>query len=397
MPCRELRFLVVEDQEFQRAALKQLLVTLGAQAVHTAEDGQAGLQVVWDPDRPVDIVVSDIAMPGMDGVEFVRHLGESGASISLILTSAVDPTVLASIANVADAYKVSLLGVISKPVTAAKLARLVELHRSARPGGRSLDAAFSLDEITQAWANDEFEPWFEPKVDLATASIRGFTAVPHWQHATRGLLPASEFMESIRARGLNDDFVWLMLRKSAAQCRKWREQGHDLGVTVNLSFQSLTDVHMAPRVQQIAENEGLDPRFMLLTVTEGALNTEQARALENLARLRVMGFGLGIDEFGSGLMDVEQLSRVAFTELKIKGAFVSLTGSDDTARAGLAVGLELAQQLRLKTVAGGIASKEEWNLVYAWGCALGQGPFISGPLRGDGVLDWLSRWRVERK
>lgn len=135
---------------------------------------------------------------------------------------------------------------------------------------------------------------------------------------------------------------------------------------------------------------------MILGVTEAALNTQIAGVLENLARLRLVDFGLCIDDFGAGLMDLEQLSLVAFTELKINSMFVAGSDCDESARAGLAVGLELAHQLKLKTVASGIGSKHEWNLLKQWGCVLGQGPFISAPLRSDAMADWLTRWQSDR-
>jgi EAL domain-containing protein (putative c-di-GMP-specific phosphodiesterase class I)/ActR/RegA family two-component response regulator len=391
MPCSNLRFLVVEDHEFQRQMLVQLLNSLGAQAVHSAEDGHAALQVIRDPDRPVDIVVSDLSMPGMDGMEFIRHLSEAGAKMSLILASALEPKLLASVANMARAYKVQLLGAIGKPLSAAKLAPLIKCHRSGGPGSEDDEAAYSLDEIADAWTQNDFAPCFEPKVDLTTGKVRGMHASPWWSHPVQGLLQAETFMPSIQARGLNDDFVWLMVQKSAAQCKRWQSKGLELVVSVNLPFDSLTDVNLAARIKQIVEKENLEPRYMVLGVTEAALNTELAKALENLARLRMDGFGLAIDDFGSGQMAMEQLSLVAFTELKIRSSFVADAHSNDSARAGLAVSLELAHQLKLKTVADGIQSKEEWQLLREWGCDLGQGPFISGALQEEAVFAWLAQ------
>jgi EAL domain-containing protein (putative c-di-GMP-specific phosphodiesterase class I) len=392
VPCSNLRFLVVEDHEFQRRALVHLLRFMGAQAVYSAEDGHAALQVIRNPDRPVDIVISDLSMPGMDGLEFVRHLSETGDRVSLILASALETDLLASVGNMARAYKVKLLGVIGKPPTAAKLAPLVELHRNSQPEAAGDESRFSLGDIADAWTDNEFEPWFEPKVDLVSGKVRGMHATPRWRHPIKGLMQPDVFMPSVQARGLNDDFVWLMLQKCATQCRRWQDKGLDLQVTVNLSFNTLTDTKLAQRVRQIARNEDLDPRRMVLSVTEAALNTELAKALENLARLRLEGFGLGIDDFGSGPMAIEQLQLVAFTELKIRSSFVTGAHEDEAARAGLAVGLELASQLRLKTVADGIRSKEEWKLLHEWGCELGQGPFISDALESDDVLPWLARW-----
>ena len=115
-------------------------------------------------------------------------------------------------------------------------------------------------------------------------------------------------MPSIQTRGLNDDFVWLMVQKSAAQCKRWQSKGLKLVVSVNLPFDSLSDVNLAARIKRIVEKEDLVPRYMVLSVTEAALDTQLAKALENLARLRMDGFGLAIDDFGSGQMAVEQLS-----------------------------------------------------------------------------------------
>src|ERR1019366_1559888 len=97
MPASNLHFLVVEDQPFQRRTLVRMLASLGAKNVHEAMDGSAALAVVQDPARPLDIIISDLEMPGMDGMEFLRHLGESGVSISVILTSALDRNLIASV------------------------------------------------------------------------------------------------------------------------------------------------------------------------------------------------------------------------------------------------------------------------------------------------------------
>lgn len=391
MPCTGLRILVVEDHEFQRVALERLLATLGAKAVYSAEDGLTALQIVRDPDRPVDIVITDLSMPGMDGMEFVRHLSESAAPVSLIVLSSVDKNLLASVGNMVVAYKVNLLGSVPKPAAVAKLTPLFELYRSTRPNVPVQEPGFSLGEIEQAWARHEFETWFEPKVDLASGTIRGMSAVPRWRHPTKGMIGPELFMDSMQARGLGDDVAWLMLRTSAVECCKWNALGYPLTVSVNLALASLTEPNLALRIQQICEREGLEPAHMVLTVTEQSLDTGQAKALENLARLRMLGYGLGIEEFGSGRMAVEDLALVNFTELKVVSTYVIGADSDEHVRAGLAIGLDLANRLKLKTIAVGITSQQEWNLLYQWGCDWGQGPIVSRPLQAEEVPDWLQR------
>jgi EAL domain-containing protein (putative c-di-GMP-specific phosphodiesterase class I)/ActR/RegA family two-component response regulator len=392
MPARNLSFLIVEDHEFQRKTMVQLLTTMGAKAVHSAQDGVEALKVIRDPDCTVDIVVSDLAMPGMDGMELIRNLSETGDRVSLIIASALDQDLLESIAHMAHAYKVKLLGVIGKPPTASKLAPLLELHRTSKAEPIHPDTFFSLGEIAQAWTHNEFEPLFEPKIDLATGAVKGVHASPCWRHPVQGTLRPALFMPSVQARGLNDDFVWMMLHKCMVQQRQWQLKGLDLPISVNLPLQSLDDLRLTSRIKQLAANEGTAPASLILGVREAELKTDQAKVLENLARLRMAGFGLAIDEFGDGLMAFEQLSLVAFTELKIGKSFVTDISFDESVRAGLAVALEMARQLKVTTVADGIESKDEWTLLHEWGCDYGQGPFISEPMSGSALPRWIAGW-----
>lgn len=393
MAARNLSFLVVEDHEFQRRGMVQLLTRMGAQAVHSAADGQAALKLIADRELPMDVVLCDVNMPGMDGMEFIRRWSERGDPTSLILMSAIEPDVLATIANMALAYRTRLLGVVSKPVKLDKLGELLDLHRS-QSALRADDHGFSFQEITQAWTGDEFECWFEPQIHLSTGAPRSMCAVPRWRHPTRGVLEPQEFMPSIVARELDDDLAWLLLQDAAAQCRRWQRQGYDVTVSVPLSFRSLSDVKLAPRIQLILQREGVDPRSMVLNVTEAAFTGGAlAGVLENLARLRLLGFGLAIDDFGNGSLQVDQLSLAAFTELRIGSSFVAGAARDESTRVVLAVALEAAQRLKLQSIATGIRSKEEWSLLFQWGCVYGQGSFIAAPMPRNAVPRWLNRWR----
>lgn len=390
MPCNNLGFLVVEDHEFQRRCLVQLLTSLGAAAVQSAQDGEEALKLIARAAHPVDIVICDVSMPGMDGMEFVRRWSERGDSTSLILMSAIDPALLGNVANMAMAYEVRLLGVASKPATAAKLAPLVELHRSQQLRSSPDENAFSFDEITAAWVGDEFECWFEPRINLATGAPRAMAALPRWRHVARGVLEPDAFMTAVKARGLEDDFAWLHLQQAAAACRRWQRHGDGTTVSVNLGFQSLADVSLAPRIHHVLQREGLDPRLMILGVDAVALDSDQlAPVLETLARLRLLGFGLAINDFGSGPAALDRRAMAAFTELHISSSRV---GSDcgASAPAGLAGALEAAQQLKVPAVAIGLSSKLEWTKAHEWGCRFGQGPFIAHPMSRAAVPRWLT-------
>ncbi len=131
---------------------------------------------------------------------------------------------------------------------------------------------------------------------------------------------------------------------------------------------------------------------MTLEVTETIAMTDLAHALENLARLRLKGFGLSIDDYGLGYSSLQQLSRIPFTELKIDQSFVKSATDQQSHRAILESSVEIAAKLGLKVVAEGIESRSDWDLLKSLGCDLAQGYFIARPMEAAKIPDWAARW-----
>ena len=129
MLCSNLKFILVEDHQVQRRLVTYLLRRLGAREVYGCEDGASALQAMDDPERPADIMVLDLSMPGMDGIDLIRKLSGTKYPISIILYSARQPNLLASVSHMAERYRVNLLGSVSKPLTEANLAPLISLYR----------------------------------------------------------------------------------------------------------------------------------------------------------------------------------------------------------------------------------------------------------------------------
>lgn len=396
MPSANLHFLVAEDHDFQRRAIVRMLERLGAKSVHEAPDGRVALTIIQDPTRPVDIVICDLDMPGMDGMEFIRHLGESGIPVSIILASALERNLVASVETMTEAYGMRLLGVVEKPLTPGKLGPLIELHKSAqakpdRP--RAAGPSFTLEEIAAGLKNDEFEPFFQPKIELATGQVKGAEALARWRHPQKGVVAPYAFIQLLEDNGLIDELMWVMLRKAAAFFSTWRSAGLDATVSVNLSLKSLADVQLADRVTELVRSQNLEPRHMVLEVTESAATTDVAKALENLARLRMRGFGLSIDDYGTGYSSMQQLTRIAFTELKIDQSFVMNAAKQESARVILESSLDMAKKLKITAVAEGVETQADWDLLRLLGCSLAQGYFIARPMEAGAFPDWVRDWK----
>ena len=394
MQIADLNFLVAEDHDFQRRTLVRMLAGLGAKNVADAADGRAALEIFRDPGRRIDIIISDLEMPGMDGMEFIRHVGGAGVPVSVILSSALDPVLVSSVETMTKAYGITLLGAIEKPVTPRKLEDLIRKYTPPKPktAKPASAAPIPLEEIRQGLKNGEFVPFFQPKVSLADGAVTGAEALARWLHPQKGVIAPYAFIGPLEENGLIDNLTWAMLETSAKLCRDWTSNGLEVTVSVNLSLKSLTDPGLAERVTEIVQKQGLEPRRMVLEVTESAAMTDVGRALENLARLRMKGFGLSIDDYGTGYSSMQQLSRIPFTELKIDQSFVLSAIEKETSRVILASSLDMAKKLKLKAVAEGVETRAHWDQLKSLGCDIAQGYFIAKPMDTHTFSEWVLAW-----
>ena len=376
----DLCVLVAEDHAFQRRMVMRMLRSLGIREVLEAADGKQALALIQGGAR-VDLVVCDLDMPEMDGMELIRHLGEANSAVAVIISSAKEQSLLASVEKMALAYNVRLLGVIEKPVTLNLLNDLIARYEPFKPQLTSAAIPdFSLEQTLLGVQQKQFEPFFQPKVELATGRILGAEALARWRHPEQGLVDPCAFIPALEQSGNINELTLLMLEKAAGACRNWRECGLEMTVSVNLSLVSLIDTSLADRITQAVCSAGLDPRHMILEITETAAMTEVAPALENLSRLRMRGFGLSVDDYGAGFSSLRQLTRVPFTELKIDQGFVTGCAVDPSSRAIVELSVEMARRLNIKSVAEGVTTQANWDMLKDANCDMAQGYFIARPM-----------------
>lgn len=228
--------LVIEDHNFQRKTIARILHTLGANTIMEATDGKQGLEVIQNS-NPIDLIICDLDMPHMDGMEFMRHLAKSNSNIPMIISSAKDSSLLDSVAQMAKAYGIKLMGIIKKP--------------------------------------------------------------------------------------------------------------------------------------------------------------DVAPVLENLTRLRMRGFGLSIDDYGTGFSSMQQLTRIPFTELKIDQSFVTGCKINSASWAVIESSIAMAHRLGIKSIAEGVETQEEYNMLNTMGCDMAQGYLISKPLEEKYFLKLCENYRLK--
>ena len=151
-----------------------------------------------------------------------------------------------------------------------------------------------------------------------------------------------------------------MLAEMCAWRKRWAQDGLRIKVPVNVSAQNLTGPEVADRYEEVVRSHGLRPEDMVLEITESSVMSDTERGLAMLARLRLKGFGLSVDDFGAGYSSLAQLSQIPFTERKIDRGFVHRAPEQPRKFAMIETSLDLARKLGLKVVAEGIETMEEW-------------------------------------
>ena len=329
-------------------------------------------------------------MPEMDGMEFLRHLGEEHQNVAVILISSLDGKLLSSVGRTAQMYGIQLLGVIEKPVVLESNEHLLKLGNSAAKVKQSPVRSFALEEILHGIRSGQFEPFFQPKVDMKTGRIVGAEALARWMHPDHGVIGPGAFIPPIEKTGNIDDLTFIILRKSAAAIRSFHDKGDLLTVSVNLSLVSLDDTALADKITLAVREAGVDPQYVILEITESAAMTNIGTALENLARLCMNGFALSIDDYGTGSSNLQQLTRIAFSELKIDQSFVKDFADNKALRIVVESSIDMAHKLMVKSVAEGVETQRDWNALAAVGCDTVQGYFIAQPMNLAAFGDFVA-------
>jgi len=393
---KALRILVAEDHIFQRKVVLYMLRSLGIEEVWQASNGKQALEVLQrEQSRPMDIVLSDLDMPEMDGMEFFRHLARLHPGISIIIMSSMDSALISSVEKMARSYGLKILGTVEKPLFHEQFEKLLEMYQKTQEKSvqtTALKSSFTLEEVLQAVREKQIEPFLQPKASLKTGQIVGAEALARWIHPEKGIVEPYAFIPLLEQSGNMEEFTFLMLEKSARICREMQDKGHALDISVNLSLSSLGDTTLAERILHAIQSAGADPRRIILEVTESAAMTEVAHALENLARLRMRGFGLSIDDFGTGFSSIQQLTRIPFNELKIDRSFVTDCISNHSLRVIVESSINMANKLRVKSVAEGVEKQEEWDLLKDMNCDIAQGYFIAKPMDSATFLDFCNKY-----
>jgi EAL domain-containing protein (putative c-di-GMP-specific phosphodiesterase class I)/CheY-like chemotaxis protein len=367
--------LVVDDDVFSREFAATLLQQAGFSEVQVAADGVQALALVAA--REPALILCDLIMPRIDGIELMRRLGDMGCRSAIVLVSGLDSRLLSAAARVATARGLNVLGYLGKPMAVDRLQHM--LAAGVRPDGvvAPEGPAIGHEELLVGLQNGEITAHFQPKFRVADGALVGVEALARWRNALLGEVSPAVFVPAAERHGLIHRLTATVLSQSLAWLQGLGVRGEELSVSVNLSMDDLQGIDFTPRVLDLIGRYGIEPKRVVFEVTESQLMREPSVALEILTQLRLRGFRLSIDDFGTGWSSLEQLRQIPFEELKLDARFVSASPADEAALAIVESSTALAKRLRMGVVAEGVERVAHWDLCRQFGIDQAQG-FLLG-------------------
>ena len=294
----------------------------------------------------------------------------------------------------------------SDGVDAATLLRRADVAMYAAKGSRRGVVAYDREidqyakrrlilanELRHAMDGGQLEVWYQPVAQLSDGLIVGFEALLRWRHPEHGSISPNEFIPVAEQSGLIEPLTWWVLKTSLKEVARWRSEGYELGVAVNVSARSLLGPDVQSRLSGLLTDIGVPAAQLTLEITESLMMGDpdgSQRVLEGLAGL---GVEIAIDDFGTGYSSLSRLRKLPVQTVKIDRSFVLAMHRDDSDEAIVKATIELARNMGHHVVAEGVERQETWDRLLELGCDLMQGHLLAPAM----PVDMCRRWLRERQ
>jgi EAL domain-containing protein (putative c-di-GMP-specific phosphodiesterase class I) len=232
---------------------------------------------------------------------------------------------------------------------------------------------------------------FQPKIDTTTGAATGVEALARWTHPALGPIGPDEFIPLAEASGLMGPLTSSVLRQALVACKGWQRRAHAVGVSVNVSADTVLDPEFVTEVGTILATMGVDAGLLTLELTEGVVVADPQLAAVRLGELRALGVKVSVDDFGTGYSSLTYLKGLPVDEVKIDKGFVNSLATDPADRAVVRAVVDIAHTLGLRVVAEGVEEQEQHELLRTLGVDEIQGYLHARPMPALDVAVWLRK------
>jgi EAL domain-containing protein (putative c-di-GMP-specific phosphodiesterase class I) len=391
------RVLVIDDDNSVCELVSALVRAMGFDCIASKDAAEFG--TLEFPDT--SLILLDLMMPGMDGIEVLRLLGERRCKARILLMSGMDKRVLETAEKLAHSLGLQVIGHLQKPFPLTELRGLLGTLAgmdTPAPATKTPPVSVSNEQLRRAIDHREFVNYYQPQISLETGLVTGVEALARWQHPELGVILPENFIARVEALGLIDKMGWATAELALAEAKQFlNKRGTPLRLSLNVSMMSLHDLEFPDTLLELVKKHDFPPENIALEITETGLINELSRTLDVLTRLRMKNFQLSVDDFGTGYAMMRQLQHVPATELKIDRSIVEKMHVNDSDRVMVEKIIEMGHELDLEVVAEGVITQEQYDMLRQKGCNGAQGFFFSRALPADELVGWIADYKTRHE
>jgi len=387
-PPPERRLLICDDELPIARIVGVVASKLGFEVELCVDAGEVEQRIA---DFAPTAIALDLRMPGMDGIEVIRMVAAQGSRAAISLLSGADPRTIGAATRLCKELGIATGPPIAKPFSLTDLRSSLTLLGEAvdqrAPAGQPWNTPSSA-ELRAALESDSIGVHHQPKVDLTNGSVWGSEALLRWERPGQGFVPPPMVIELAEESGLLDRLTETVLRRAIQEASAWPTLAQPLKLAVNLP-PSLGRLDLPDRIESILDECNMSAERLVLEVTEQGAMADSKACMDILTRMRLKGFRLSIDDFGTGSSSLVRLYRLPFDELKVDRMFVKEALRDPEAATIVRSTIALAQNMGLSVVAEGIEDRDTLDWIVEQGCNLGQGYLLGRPMPNAAFEDYL--------
>jgi len=390
----EQRVLVLDDDPGMGELVCAAAEMMGIQCTATTDSSTFLKKLTSD----ITIIILDLMMPGMDGIELLRLLSKRKCKADIVLMSAAGKRIIESAEQLAQTLGLPIVSHLEKPFGRTQLEQVLQ-GRPRFEASSAVDAPSQFpiqkEELQNAIKREEFVVHYQPQIDIANGNLIGVEALARWQHPKWGLIFPDNFIGRLERFGLIDELGWLVANRGLADIVQFtNEVDITLTLSLNASLNSLCDLNFPDILVSIAEKYGVSPQNVTIEITETCSIKAISISLDVLTRLRMKQVKLSIDDFGTGYATMGQFKIIPATELKIDRSFIQEITRSDRSRIMVQKMIEIGHALGMQVMAEGVETQEQLDLLRSSGCQGAQGFLFSPALPAKNLVSWMKAYRT---
>lgn len=388
------KVLVIDDDDAVCQIVTAVARTMGLDCISTKDP--AAFPSLVSPE--ITLILLDLMMPGMDGIEVLRRLGNLQCKARILLMSGMDKRVLEAAERLAQSLRLPVVGHLKKPISLEDLqVSLGAFTAMTLPEAKVEHTPMAIpdEEIRSAIGCREFVNFYQPQVSVSAGQVTGVEALARWRHPELGLVLPDHFIPRVDMLGLMNELFWSTAELALKEARQFiGRDGEVLRLSLNASTNSLYELDFPDALVDLARKHGFPVDKLAIEITESGLIQELSHTLDVLTRLRMKNIQLAIDDFGTGYAMMRQLQNVPATELKMDKSIVEKMHLNDSDRVMVEKSVEMGHELGMHVVAEGVVLREQFELLRAMKCDEAQGFLFSPPLPPDEIQKWLVKFNT---